>query len=150
MPYKIIALAYDGSEDSRCALLEGAEVATRFMAKVHLLAVIEDEISTGVAQAYMATPPGERTVFFQNTLNEGVKFLKGRGLEVIGHVTRGDPITEIVKLAQEVKADLIVVGHRERGSWAKWWNTPTSMSLLEKIDCSLLIGMHDTEDAGPP
>ena len=145
MPYRTIVLAYDGSEDGRRALLEGAELAKRFKAKTHLLAVIKDDAGAALAQAYVATPPGDNTVFHQNTLRDGVKFLKGHGLEVTGHVVRGDPVTEIVKLAQEVKADLVVVGHRERGLLEKWWTTPTSMSLLEKIDCSLLIGMHDAD-----
>ncbi|HSC46457.1 MAG TPA: universal stress protein, partial [Gammaproteobacteria bacterium] len=58
-----------------------------------------------------------------------------------GHLVHGDPVAEIVKLAERVKADLVVVGHRERGPVARWWNTPTSMSLLDKLDCSVLIGM---------
>jgi nucleotide-binding universal stress UspA family protein len=143
MPYRTIVLAYDGSEDGRRALLEGAEVAKRFRSKTHLLAVIKDDANAAMAQAYVATPPGDRTAFHQNTVRDGVQFFKSHGLEVTGHVARGDPVTEIVKLAQEVKADLVVVGHRERGLLEKWWTTPTSMSLLERIDCSLLIGMHD-------
>ena len=145
MPYRTIVLAYDGSEDGRRALLEGAELAKRFKAKAHLLAVIKDDAAAAMAQAYVATPPGDRTLFHQNTLRDGVKFLEGHGLEVAGHVVRGDPVTEIVRLAREVKADLVVVGHRERGLLEQWWTTPTSMSLLEKIDCSLLIGMHDAD-----
>jgi nucleotide-binding universal stress UspA family protein len=146
MPYQTMLLAYDGTPEGRRALQEGAEVAKHFRAKTHLLAVIADDAGAAMAQAASAAPPMERTQFYQGTLNEGVKFLKGEGLDATGHLVHGEPVEEIVKLAERIKADLVVVGHRERGPVARWWNTPTSMSLLDKLDCSVLIGMKQ----GPP
>lgn len=145
MPYKTILLAYDGTTEGRRALLEGAELAKRCHAVTHLLAVIAD--STGEALARGAGgEPGQRTVFYRATVQEGVKFFKDMGLDAESHVVHGEPVEEIVKLAAEVQADLVVVGHRERGALARWWSTPTSMSLLDKLSCSLLIGMRDAED----
>ncbi|MGE5624286.1 MAG: universal stress protein [Bacillota bacterium] len=140
MPYKTILLAYDGTEEGRRALLEGAEVAKRFKAKIHLLAVIADDTGAAIAQG-MGGAPQERTVFYKNTLDAGVRYFKKHGLEAEGHVMHGDPVEEIVKLANQVAANLVVVGHRERGPLGRWLSTPTSMSLLEKLDCSLLIGL---------
>ena len=141
MPYRTILLAYDGTMEGRRALQEGAEVAKRLKAKTHLLAVVADDAGAAMAQAAAGAAPMERTQFYQGTLNEGVKFLKNEGLDATGHLVHGDPVAEIVKLAERIKADLVVVGHRERGPVARWWNTPTSMSLLDKLDCSVLIGM---------
>jgi nucleotide-binding universal stress UspA family protein len=141
MPYRTILLAYDGTAEGRRALQEGAEVAKHLKAKTHLLAVVADDAGAAMAQAGGAAAPMERTQFYQGTLNEGVKFLKGEGLDATGYLVHGDPVAKIVKLAERVKADLVVVGHRERGPVARWWNTPTSMSLLDKLDCSVLIGM---------
>ena len=141
MPYRTILLAYDGTVEGRRALQEGAEVAKQLKAKTHLLAVVADDAGAALAHAAAAAEPMERTQFYQGTLNDGVKFLKGEGLEATGHLVHGDPVAEIVKLAERIKADLVVVGHRERGPVARWWNTPTSMSLLDKLDCSVLIGM---------
>jgi len=140
MPYKIILMAYDGTEDGRRALLEGAELAKRFQAKVYLLAVIADDAGAALAQSLGGTHM-ERTVFYKSTLDAGVRYFKKHGLEAQGHVVHGEPVEEIAKLAKEVGANLVVVGHRERGPMARWWSTPTTMSLLDKLDCSLLIGM---------
>lgn len=148
MPYKTIVLAYDGTAEGRRALLEGAELAKRCHADTHLLAVIADSAGDAIAQGVGAEPM-QRTVFFHTTLEDGVKFFKSLGLEAKGHVVHGEPVEEIVKLAEEVHADLVVVGHRERGPLARWWRTPTSMSLLDKLSCSLLIGMREAgESAG--
>jgi len=148
MPYKTILLAYDGTAEGRRALLEGAELAKRCHAVTHLLAVISDSAGESLARGAGAEP-GQRTVFYRTTVEAGVKFFKDMGLDATSHVEHGDPVEEIVKLAEEVQADLVVVGHRERGALARWWSTPTSMSLLDKLSCSLLVGMRDmeTEDA---
>lgn len=145
MPYKTIVLAYDGTAEGRRALLEGAELAKRCHADTHLLAVIADSVGGAIAQG-MGAEPMQRTVFFRATVEDGVKFFKSMGLEAKSHVVHGEPVEEIVKLAQEVHADLVVVGHRERGPLARWLSTPTSMSLLDKLSCSLLIGMREIEE----
>lgn len=143
MAYHNILLAYDGSLDGRKALLEGAEIAKCFKAKTHLLAVIKPGLGTAMAQGLAAAQDGEQTVYYKGTLEDGVKFLKKHGLETEGHAVHGEPVEEIVRLAKQVKADLVVVGHRVRGPLARWWSTPTSMTLLDKLDCSLLIGMQE-------
>ncbi|MGB9430349.1 MAG: universal stress protein [Gammaproteobacteria bacterium] len=144
MLYENIVLAYDGSLEGRRALREGAELAAQFKARTHLLAVIKHSAGMAIGQGFEARGLAAAEVsHFQKTLDEGVSILKSFGLEASGHLTEGDPVAEIVKLAVSVKADLVVVGHRERGALARWWRTPVSMSLLDKLNCSLLIGMQD-------
>jgi nucleotide-binding universal stress UspA family protein len=150
MTYKTILLAYDGTEEGRRALLEGAELAKRFQAQTHLLAVITGKTGAAMAQGLAAAAPMEQTVYFQNTIGEGVRFFKKHGLQAQGHAVHGEPVEEIVKLAKQIGADLVVVGHRERGALARWWSTPTSMSLLEKLGCSVLIGRKETDTSVLP
>jgi nucleotide-binding universal stress UspA family protein len=144
MPYANIVLAYDGSLEGRRALREGAELAAQFKARAHLLAVIKHSAGMAIGQGFEARGiPAAEVSHFQKTLDEGVGILKSFGLEATGYLTEGDPVDEIVKLAASVTADLVVVGHRERGALARWWRTPVSMSLLDKLKCSVLIGMQD-------
>ena len=144
MLYENIVLAYDGSLEGRRALREGAELAAQFKAHTHLLAVIKHSAGTAIGQGFDARGLAVAEIsHFQTTLDEGVGILKSFGLEASGHLVEGDPVDEIVKLAQSVHADLVVVGHRERGALARWWRTPVSMSLLDKLSCSVLIGMKD-------
>ena len=150
MLYDNIVLAYDGSLDGRRALREGAELAAQFKARTHLLAVVKHSAGMAIGQGFEARGLVAAEVsHFQQTLDEGVAILKGFGLEASGLLVQGDPVDEIVKLAKSVNADLVVVGHRERGALARWWRTPVSMSLLDKVKCSVLIGMQERLAAEP-
>jgi nucleotide-binding universal stress UspA family protein len=145
MAYRTILMAYDGSNDGRRVLLEGADLAKGFQAKAHLLAVITHKPGHAVAQSLAGTDPMEQTQFFRNTVEDGVRFFKKRGIDVEGHTARGEPVEEIARLAKEVAADLVVVGHRSHGPLARWWNTPTCVSLLDAVDCGVLICRHEGE-----
>ena len=147
MAYRTILLAYDGSIDGRRVLLEGADLAKSFGANTHLLAVITEKSGHAFAQSLAATNPLEQTLTFRDTVEEGVSFFRRRGIEVQGHVGRGEPSDEIARLAKEISADLVVVGHRPHGPLARWWNTPTCVSWLDALDCSLLVCRHEG-DAG--
>jgi nucleotide-binding universal stress UspA family protein len=142
MYYRIV-LAYDGSLGGRRALREGANVAIKFNAATHLLAVMKPafgaQIGHGFDSGHVVDTELNR---FQGTLDEGVGLLKEWGLEATGHLVRGDPVGEISRLADEMEADLVVVGHGGHGPLSRWWRTPLSTSLLDRLNCSLLIAMH--------
>ncbi|HEY4126457.1 MAG TPA: universal stress protein [Gammaproteobacteria bacterium] len=139
MAYRTILLAYDGSKDGRRVLMEGADLAKGFGAKTHLLAVITEKSGAAIAQSLASASPVDHTLSFRNTIDDGVKFFKRRGIEVEGHVARGEPCAEIAKLAKLIGADLVIVGHRPHGTLARWWTTPTCMSLLDQLHCGVLV-----------
>lgn len=139
MGYRTILLAYDGSNDGRRVLLEGADLAKGMGAKTHLLAVITEKSGAAYAQSLASASPMEQTVVFRDSVEDGVKFFRRRGIDVEGHVGRGEPIREIARLAKEVAADLVVVGHRPHGALARWWSTPSCVSLLDDLHCSVLV-----------
>jgi len=145
MAYRTILLAYDGSNDGRRVLLEGADFAKSCGAKTHLLAVITPKSGHAMAQSLAGAEPMEQTLFFRNTVEDGVRFFRKRGIEVEGHTARGEPVEEIARLAKDVGADLVVMGHREHGSLARWWNTPTCVSLLDAVRCGVLVCRHEGE-----
>lgn len=139
MAFQTILLAYDGSNDGRRVLLEGADLAKSCNAKTHLLAVISPKSGHAYAQSMTNAEPMEQTQFSRNTVEDGVRFFKRRGIDVEGHTARGEPVEEIAKLAKEVNADLVVVGHRPHGTVARWWSTPTCVSLLDAVHCGVLV-----------
>jgi nucleotide-binding universal stress UspA family protein len=147
MQYKTIVLAYDGTVEGRRALVEGAALAKRCGAKAHLLAVVKQTASSVIGQGFEPGLPDAEQHFYRSTLDQGVKFLKSHGLDTVGHLVHGDPVEEIIRLAQKESADLVVLGHRNRGPLARWWSTPTSMSLIDELGCSVLIGMCDDSKA---
>ena len=45
-------------------------------------------------------------------------------------------------MANRIGADLIVVGHRYRSRFAKWWSEDEESTLLHKVSCSILVAME--------
>jgi len=142
--YHCILLCYNGTLEGRCVLKEGAELASRFSARTHLLAVSRLDGSTVAAEAASpAVPFADLREGLNRVLAEGVAHLRAMGLDAVGHLAFGEPVTEIVSCAQRINADLIVVGHRKRGTLARWWSSSVDATLLEQAPCSLLIAMND-------
>ncbi|OSQ36555.1 universal stress protein [Thalassospira mesophila] len=140
--YKKILLAYDGSQEGRTALKQGAELAVMCQAEVCLLAVLEPDI--GVIYAEAAVPsdlPDRMLADIQETLKEGKAKLQGMGLAVETRLENGIPAGEIGRVAENMQADLVVVGHREQGALSRWWGGSTGASLLAHAPCSVLIAV---------
>jgi nucleotide-binding universal stress UspA family protein len=77
----------------------------------------------------------------QRVLNQGAEELRRVGLTVETSFRQGNPAEEIGRLAREVGADLIVVGHREQAALARWWRGSVGASLLAHAPCSLLVAV---------
>jgi len=58
----------------------------------------------------------------------------------------GDPARAIAAFAREVRADLVVVGHRRKNLLERWWSGPSGAYLSDFIDCSLLIARNEISD----
>ena len=58
---------------------------------------------------------------------------------------RGDPAQQIGDFAREVKADLVVVGHRKRSFLERWWTG--GGYIVDGVDCSLLVARTEISDA---
>src|SRR4029079_11051148 len=125
--YKRILLAYDGSVEGRTALREGALMAKQCGAQVFLLSVVAD---TG------------------GVLNEGGARLRQLGFEPIAKLVRGEPAQEIGSFARQIEADLIVVGHRRKSAFERWWSGRSWAYLIYYTDCSLLVARNVISDEG--
>ncbi|MCR6629534.1 MAG: universal stress protein [Magnetospirillum sp.] len=144
--YRHILLAYDGSKEGACALRQGAELAQAMSARVTLLAVIAASPGVLIAEAVGANDViGHEQGLYQEVLDFGLDLLAKRGLAAEGRLAYGVPIDEITAIAREVRADLIVVGHRHRGRLARWWSGSLGATLLAQAPCSLLVAVEGDE-----
>jgi nucleotide-binding universal stress UspA family protein len=141
--YQNILLAYDGSESGQRALLESQDIAQWSNARLTLVAVIPDDIaSIGLSFEYMPALPlvPEKKKRHQRLLDDGVSHLTSKGFRATGSLLSGDVVSEIANHAKTIKADLIVVGHRQEKSWVqRWWSNSTAKSLVEVAPCSVLM-----------
>ena len=149
--YRKILLAYDGTAESALALREGAELAALSGARTYLLAVFNIpptlEGVEGMGGGSLVSTELKRV---QTILEEGVRYLKDRGLETEGHIVRGLPPEEIVRAAESFGADLVILGYHRRKGLAKWWHAPTSALIIDRLPCSLLVTIVRGELTEPP
>ncbi len=139
--YKKILMAFNGSREGRAALLESAEIAAFLNAETYLLAVAGMPPSLFLTEGFLPEELlEEEKKRTQEILDEGIKLLKGKGFNTTGYLTVGEPVEEICRVATELGVDLIVLGHRQRLSFAaRWWKGSVGASLLDYAPCSILI-----------
>jgi nucleotide-binding universal stress UspA family protein len=143
--YTKVLLAYDGSAEGRRALREGAKVAQLCRADVFLLAVVELS-SIVVPDVGLAAPIDEQAAHYQVILAEGVERLKALGFSPTARMEIGDPADKIAEVAEEIGADLVVVGHRPQGPLARWLFDSTGSYLVKRLRCSVLVGQTEITD----
>lgn len=146
--YSTILLAYDGSLEGRLALREGARLAKVCGARVVLVAVVEPATNIVVGDAGSVYLPPDKTEDVQKILDEGKARLVRMGFAPEVRLETGQPTDRICSVAEEIGADLVVVGHHKQGAMARWLLGSVTASLSDKLKCSLLVARLDvSEDA---
>jgi nucleotide-binding universal stress UspA family protein len=133
-----VLLCYDGSAEGRRALRQGADIAICMGSKAFLLAICRALPSALVPEGVTPFFVSDRSSRARALLDEGVAWLRERGLVAEGALVEGDAIDQIADTARRIGADLIVVGYRRRSRLARWWTTSDEETLLERVDCSVL------------
>jgi nucleotide-binding universal stress UspA family protein len=144
--YKRILLAYDGSVEGRAALREGALLAKRCAAKVFLLSVVAETVGTRIAQGVEARAVIQQLDSYKSVLADGVARLESLGFEPVATLLTGEPAQQIGMYAEQIAADLVVVGYRRQSVLARWWSGPSGAYLIDHIHCSLLVGRNSISD----
>ena len=144
--YQRILLAYDGSLEGRAALREGALMAKICGAQVFLLSVVSDGTGTRIAGGVDASAVVQQQENYQAVLEDGVARLKMLGFAPEAKLVTGEPAREIGSFADQVGADLVVVGHRKQSVFGRWWSGANGAYLVDHIHCSLLVGRNVITD----
>jgi nucleotide-binding universal stress UspA family protein len=140
-----VLVAYDGTREGRTGLFQFTETVALKEAEIHLLAVVAMPTGAFLSEGFVPEAVmDEEKQRYEQIAREGVQLLAERGYRAAPHVRYGDPTEEIVQLATELHANLIVVGHkRHRSLAARWWRSSVGASLLEQSPCSILVAVCD-------
>ena len=143
--YQKVLLAFDGSVEGRRALREGAKLAQLCRAEVFLLAVVE--LSAIMSpEVGLTIPIDEQAANYQAILAEGVKRLQALGFSPTSRLEMGDAGQKIADVAEEIEAQLVVVGHRPQGPLARWWFGSVGSYLVKRLRCSVLVAQTEISD----
>jgi nucleotide-binding universal stress UspA family protein len=124
---------YDGSPESRSALLRVTRLGYALTATVHVLSVVDIGSAVGCSVGYvsdMACVQMEGTA--KQVLMEALDHLKDSGMVARGYVAVGNVADSMARYAGLVDADLLVLGHRNPRGLARWWGQPSNHAQLVK------------------
>src|SRR5437016_2834208 len=133
---KTILVGYDDSESSQRALLRAGEVAQAFGAEVHVTSVTPMLVGTprSMGPYDPADPPSEH----EKQLEHARALLGEQGITASTKSAHGDPADAILEVADEVDADLIVLGTHERSLLERALGMSVSGAVSRKAHRDLL------------
>ncbi|HLK26873.1 MAG TPA: universal stress protein [Caulobacteraceae bacterium] len=144
--YKRILLAYDGSREGARALREGALIAKACCAQVFLLSVVPESGGVLLVEGAQGGVVSKMAEAYKEQLERGVARLKEFGFDPVARLVVGEPAPAIGAVAQEIGADLVVVGHRKQSLLSRWWGGSSGAYLSEHVPCSLLLCRDEISD----
>jgi nucleotide-binding universal stress UspA family protein len=145
--YKRILLAYDGTREGLIALREGALLAKRCGAQVFLLSVLPESEGLRMPEGVYGDVVGQQIATYKELLERGVAVAKQLGLNPVAKLVIGEPAPQIGAFAKEVRAELVVLGHRKMNLIQRWWSGSTGGYITDHVKCSVLIARSDVTDA---
>jgi nucleotide-binding universal stress UspA family protein len=134
---KTILVAYDDSEPSRRALERAATLAEAFGSRV-LLTSIAPLVHTSPRSA-THLDRGEGPAAINEAMRRAQVVLEERGIAAESVTALGDPASSIAKLAEDRKADLVVIGTRGLGPVQRLLGQSVSQAVSRRVNCDLLI-----------
>jgi nucleotide-binding universal stress UspA family protein len=142
-----ILVGTDGSDAAHAAVEAGIDLAVDEGAELvfaHVISVLDFAPRTNGAEA-----PPERIPRIEEdaALRDALARAQGQGLEAKRELLIGYPSKQILRLAKEVEADLIVVGSRGLGRMKSAMLGSTSKELLSQADRPVLVVRETTREA---
>ena len=67
------------------------------------------------------------------------KTLQADGITVSTHVSRGEPATSLVEVAEKVKADLVVMASHAKAAMDAFWSGSLTPKVVEKLQRPILL-----------
>ena len=148
-PTKVV-LAIDGSEEASRAAEAAVELCEKTGSELHVVHVGEDFYLTAVtdvdlvAQTWVAQEYAESETNFEQIAREVLdaeveKVEAAGGTVAQAHLRVGRADAEIVDLAEEIKAGLVVLGSRGLGEVKRALMGSVSYSVVRHAHCPVLV-----------
>ena len=147
-----ILVPLDGSEHSLKALEEAAEIAKNFSGKLTLIHVysvqpiIMPEASTSSSLSLPIITGAEVTMMIETArklgnkiLEDGERRIKDSGVKTERMLVEGHAVEEIVRVANEGKYDLIVIGARGVSHMREMLLGSVTDGVMHHVHCPVLV-----------
>lgn len=144
--YKTILVAVDGSPQTASVLAEAADLARTQSAEVHVICVND------AARYWELGASGPAPAVFDvldqsqfDCLDKAQRFLRQQEIACQSHAPSGMPSEEISRVARQIGASLIVIGHRHLSWLSRLMVESVGRNLLADAPCSVLVVIETGE-----
>jgi nucleotide-binding universal stress UspA family protein len=139
-----IVVGTDGSETAKQAVREATELAKQTGASLDIVSAFDPVPSSRLQQERLEAPSDiEHTVNpsedVDATLAEAAREVEGEGVKVRTFARQGEPADAILDVAEEEKADLIIVGNKGMTGAKRFLLGSVPNKVSHHAPCSVLI-----------
>jgi len=142
--FRSIVVGTDGSETAGEAVRQATELAQAVGASVQLVSAFEPVGNQRLREERQQVPDDMQWMVSERedvnaTLREAEEQLKEQGVEVQTHARQGDPADAILDVAEETKADLIIVGNKGMSGAKRFLLGSVPNKVSHHAPCSVMI-----------
>ncbi len=144
--FKAVLVAVDGSAISHRALEEALDVASAMQASVHAVHVVQTGVYPTMVLNSLEPPDIAQQAVLDSLEREADEILAdteqraaAAGLQITPHKRWGHPGAEITALAQELGADLTVVGSHGRGRLDRFFLGSVSSYVVDHATSTVMV-----------
>jgi len=142
--FSSIVVGTDGSETAGKAVLQATELARQVGASVSLVSAYEPVSGNRLREEKREVPKDLEWMVnpredVEATLNEAAESVERAGVKVDTFAREGDPADAILDVAEETKADLIVVGNKGMTGTKRFLLGSVPNKVSHHAPCSVLI-----------
>ena len=139
-----IVVGTDGSDTAREAIRQAGALAKTIGAGVHVVSAYEPATGVRIGGSGAGSPEKadwsvKPDVEVDSVLAEAVGLLHALGVEAAIHARKGDPADAILDVAEEEKADMIVVGNKGMKGKKRFLLGSVPDKISHHAPCSVLI-----------
>ncbi len=134
-----IVVGTDGSKDAELAVERAAEIAKSTGARVHLVTVMADSSIHEPIASSAKTESVDMGGIAESVLARALRTLEAEGIDAESHTRQGDPARALIEAAEELDADLIIVGARGKSGLERFLLGSVSSKLSHYADRSVMV-----------
>lgn len=133
-----ILLAYDGSDGAKLALEKVVAFAKLASPELHLLAVGRiPEYAETMSETEEAREQARS--YYSKIMEDAADHLKQRGLSTTVHIDFGKPADTILRIAEDLHVDLLVLGTHPHSAARRRFLGATVDKVIDHAHCSVLV-----------
>jgi nucleotide-binding universal stress UspA family protein len=137
--FKKILVANDGSAGAKRAVELGADLASRYGAKLHSISIEEGLPHYAATIDEVEAVKEKENLFFEQVSQEAQAAAAAKGVELKAHVMPGHEVETIIQFCREGGFDLLIVGFMGHSRiFERIWGS-TSQTLTRLAPCSVLV-----------